>query len=84
MMTAMAKTKSSKNAKPDTDAEEPKKPKQYPSREGYRSTYLPKVLFEQLEQHGKKQDRSAAYLVRKAVEAYLVFLNTGKYPDTPR
>lgn len=52
------------------DEAAPEKPS-YPSRDNYKGTYLPKKLYEELEQIATEDDRSVAYLVRKACEEFV-------------
>ena len=65
-MLVMAKGKQ-KPVKTETDSP----PTSPPSRENYKGTYLPKKLYEQLEKIGKEEERSVAFLVRRAVEHFL-------------
>ena len=43
---------------------------QFPSRAGYKGTYLPKALYEILEEFAKEDERSVAFLVHRAVREY--------------
>ncbi len=52
--------------KPKSSGDKPK----YPSRETYTSVTISKKLAKEMAAIGKKQDRSLAYIVRKACEAY--------------
>lgn len=52
-----------------------------PSRRQYKQTYLPKAHWESLRELGVAQERSVAYLVKKAVEEYLQ--KHGKLPPKP-
>lgn len=58
--------------KPKKQTEAPK-PK-FPSRDGYKGTYLPKALYDELEAFAEMEDRSTAFMVKEAVKRLLVDL----------
>lgn len=62
----MALTVANKPKKPDGD-----KPKQYPSRANVKYVGISLDLYEQLQQIGEQEDRSASWLARKAIREYL-------------
>lgn len=55
---------------PPSDGDAEKKPKRYPSREGYRYVLIPKELWEFLEGLAKDQDRSVSWYARKAIREF--------------
>lgn len=52
----------------------------YPSRANYKGTYLPKDIYEELDSYAAADDRSASFLVRRAVERYLIELRKSGPP----
>lgn len=58
-MRGMAK----KKPKPEKAEEKPR----YPSRENYRSMYLPKAVYEAVEKVARSQERSVSFMAKKLI-----------------